>query len=154
MEHILERLKNDLKEAMKSGDQKRSTTLRMIFSSIKNKEIEERKKEVGLGEEEVLEVLRKEAKKRKDAIAEFEKAGREDLSVGEKEELALIEAYLPAELSDEEIERIIQDGIRELGGSVSEKDFGALMKTVMPTLKGKASGDRITHIAKKALGQS
>lgn len=150
---ILERLKNDLKDAMRAGDQKRSSTLRMVFSAIKNKEIEERKKEVGLGGEEVIEVLRKEAKKRKDAIAEYEKAGRPELSAVEWEELGIIEKYLPEELSDDEIKRIIQDGIRETGAT-SEKDFGALMKVVMPTLKGKASGDRITRFAKEALSSS
>lgn len=149
---ILERLKQDLKTAIHEGDARKVMTLRMVFASIKNKEIEERKKEVGLGAEEVMEVLQKEAKKRRDAILEFERGGRADLADGEKAELAIISVYLPQELSDEEVKRIIQDGIRELGGSPTQKDFGALMKIVMPTLKNRASGDRVTKITKEMLG--
>jgi len=98
---LLEKLKQDLKEAMRAGDAKRLSTLRMLFTAIKNKEIEERKKDIGLGEEEVVAVLQKEAKKRKDAIEEYTKAGRPELAEGETEELRILEEYLPAELPDE-----------------------------------------------------
>ncbi len=143
-------LRTDLKSAMQAGDQKRTSVLRMIFSAIKNKEIEEHKKDIGLGDEEVIAVIRREAKKRKDAVAEYEKAGRPELAESEKEELAMLDIYLPQEISDDEIMRAINDGIHQLG-SPSEKDTGALMKIIMPSLKGRASGDRITKLAKDAL---
>ncbi|MEK7649664.1 MAG: GatB/YqeY domain-containing protein [Patescibacteria group bacterium] len=149
---LIEKLRADLKSAMQAGDQKRTGTLRMLFSAIKNKEIEERKKDIGLGDQDVIAVVQREAKKRKDAIAEYEKAGRPELAESEKEELAILAVYLPEELPDEEIIRIIQDGIRQLG-TPSEKDTGALMKIIMPSLKGRASGDRITKLAKDALAE-
>ncbi|MEK7630659.1 MAG: GatB/YqeY domain-containing protein [Patescibacteria group bacterium] len=147
---LREKLQVDLKSAMQAGEQKRTSTLRMVFAAIKNKEIEERKKDIGLGDEDVIAVIRREAKKRKDAIAEYEKAGRPELAESEKEELAMLDIYLPQEISDEEIIRVIQDGVRQLG-SPTAKDTGALMKIIMPSLKGRASGDRITKLAKDAL---
>ena len=146
-----ERLLQNLKDATKGGDIRRVGTLRMLFASLKNKEIEERKKEVGLGEEEIISVIQKEAKKRRDAASEYTKANRPDLADHEREELVILEEYLPKELSDEEITRILNDGIRELG-SPTKKDFGALMKIVMPLLKGKAGGERISLLAGKLLG--
>ncbi|MSR76573.1 MAG: GatB/YqeY domain-containing protein [Candidatus Ryanbacteria bacterium] len=148
---LIEKLRQDLKSAMQASDQKRTSVLRMLFSAIKNKEIEERKKDVGLGGEDIIAVVQREAKKRKDAITEYEKAGRPELAQSEKEELAMLAVYLPEELPDQEIIRVIQDGIRQLG-SPTEKDTGALMKIIMPSLKGRASGDRITKLAKDALG--
>ena len=148
-----EKLRSDLTSALREGDTRRVSTLRMLFAAIKNKEIEERKKDIGLGEEELLTVIQKEAKKRKDAIVEFEKGGRGDLVLNEACELKILEGYMPAELSDAEVKRIIEDGIRELGSRDSAK-FGALMKIIMPTLKNKASGDRITKFVKEALGKS
>jgi uncharacterized protein len=148
-----EKLREDLKEALRAKDAKRSGTLRLLFSAIKNREIEERKKETGLADEEIMEVLRKEAKKRKDSIEEFERALRPDLAANEKEELAILEEYLPEELSDDEVRRIVKDGVREIGGA-DPKKFGELMKVVMPTLKNRASGDRVTRIAKEELASS
>lgn len=140
----------DLKNALHAKDETRVSTLRLLIAAIKNKEIEERKKEIGLGDEEVLRVIRKEAKKRKDAIAEYKKAGRPEREASEEQELAILEGYLPKELSDEEITRVIKDGVRELEAS-QDVSFGALMKIAMPSLKGRASGDRISNIAKQIL---
>lgn len=147
---LAERLQADLKGAMQAHDTKRLSTLRMLSAAIKNKEIEERKKDVGLGDEEILLVIGKEAKKRKDSIAEFQKAGRSELAAAETEELAILGEYLPSELSDEEVKRIVADGVREIGGP-DPKKFGELMKVIMPSLKNRASGDRVTQFAKEAL---
>lgn len=149
---IGEKLRQDLKSAMQAKNAERVSTLRMLFAAVKNREIEERKKD-GLGDEEILEVVVKEAKKRKDAILEFESAGRAELAATEKMELEILQEYLPAELPDEEVRRIVQGGIREIGGA-DPKKFGELMKVIMPTLKGRASGDRITRIAKEELEKS
>ena len=148
---LFEKLHEDLKAAIRSKDTSRSATLRLLLAAIKNKEIEERKKEVGLGDEEILLVIQKEVKKRKDSITEFEKAGRTDLVGQEAIELKILEAYTPAELPDDEVRRVVTDGIRELGG-VNEANFGSLMKIIMPLLKGRASGDRVSRIVKEALG--
>ena len=124
--------------------------MKKLFAAIKNKEIEERKKDVGLADAEVVTVLQKEAKKRKDANLEFEKGGRTDLAEKERIELGIIEEYLPKEISDDEIKRVVKEGVRELG-SPTPADFGSLMKIIMPTLKGRASGDRITRLAREVL---
>src|SRR3989344_1791971 len=142
------RLREDLTRALREKDAIRAGTLRMLFAAIKNKEIEERKKDVGLADAEVVTVLQKEAKKRKDANLEFEKGGRTDLAEKERIELGIIEEYLPKEISDDEIKRVVKEGVRELG-SPTPADFGSLMKIIMPTLKGRASGDRITRLARE-----
>jgi len=144
------RLREDLTRALREKDAIRAGTLRMLFAAIKNKEIEERKKDVGLADAEVVTVLQKEAKKRKDANLEFEKGGRTDLAEKERIELGIIEEYLPKEISDDEIKRVVKEGVRELG-SPTPADFGSLMKIIMPTLKGRASGDRITRLAREVL---
>ena len=144
------RLREDLTRALREKDAIRAGTLRMLFAAIKNKEIEERKKDVGLADAEVVTVLQKEAKKRKDANLEFEKGGRTDLAEKERIELGIIEENLPKEISDDEIKRVVKEGVRELG-SPTPADFGSLMKIIMPTLKGRASGDRITRLAREVL---
>jgi len=148
---VFKRLAEDLKESIRAGDGERTSTLRMVLAAIKNREIEARKKDVGLSDEEILEVIRKEAKKRKDAAEEFTKGGRADLALREEREHTILLAYLPAELSDEEIKRVIDDGLRELG-EAGPQALGTLMKIIMPTLKGRASGGRIMRLAKEALG--
>lgn len=147
---LKQKLNQDLKEALKNKDEMRVSVLRMVLSSILNKEIELRKKDIGLSDSEVLEVFSSEVKKRKDAIMEFEKGGRSDLVDRENKELEILKNYLPPEMPDEEIIRIINEGIREIDAK-SEKDFGKVMKAVMPILKGKAAGDRVTIIVKEML---
>lgn len=151
MEGLLNKLSGDLKAAMKSGEALKVSTLRMATSAIKNKEIQLGKKETGLTDEEILDVVRSEVKKRRDAAEEFEKAGRAELAAQEKNELEILQVYLPAEISDEELEKILKDGITQSGAS-GAGDFGKAMKAVMPALKGKASGDRISAILKRLLG--
>ncbi|MBI2628391.1 MAG: GatB/YqeY domain-containing protein [Candidatus Niyogibacteria bacterium] len=147
---LKQKLNQDLKEALKKKDEMTVSVLRLVFSSIINREIELRKKDIGLSDSEVLETLSSEVKKRRDSIAEFEKGGRFDLAEQEKKELEILKGYLPPEMPDEEIIRIISEGIRETGAK-SEKDFGKLMKVVMLILKGKAEGDRVTKIAREML---
>ncbi|MEK7642931.1 MAG: GatB/YqeY domain-containing protein [Patescibacteria group bacterium] len=147
---LAQKLRDDLKEAIHGGDKERLSTLRLLFAAIQNKEIEERKKDVGLGDDEVLQVIQREVKKRKDAVTEFEKGGRPELAAQEAREAAILGVYLPAELPDEEIMRIVQDGIRE-SGATGVESFGVLMKTITPTLKGRASGERISRLAREAL---
>ncbi len=151
---LLADLRHDINTALVGGDAVRVSTLRMLVAAVKNREIEERKKEIGLADEEVLLVIQKEAKKRKDAITEFTKGGRDDLARKEAIELKILESYLPAELSDEEVRRIVHDGVRELGEHAGQEKLGMLMKIIMPTLKGRASGDRVMRFAREALESS
>ncbi len=147
---LKDKIAEDIKIALKKSEATELSTLRMLSASITNKEIELRKKDIGLSDSEVLDVISSEAKRRKDAIAEYQKAGRTELAQKEEEELSVLKKYLPAEISDEDLLRIVQDGVREAGGA-GEKDFGKVMKIVMPTLKGKASGDRISAVLRREL---
>ncbi len=145
-------ISDDIKSALKSGPAGavKLLTLRMVFSSVANKEIELRKRDIGLSDQEILDVISSEVKKRKDAAMEFRKGNREDLALKEEAEAAILLDYLPPEISEKDLVRIVQDGVRE-SGAKGEKDFGKAMKVIMPTLKGKASGDRITRALKKEL---
>lgn len=152
MENLKEKISRDLKTALKNSEAFSLSTLRMLWAAISNKEIELRKKDVGLSNQEVLEVISHEAKKRGDAAAEYKKGGRTDLAKKEEEERLILSRYLPPELSEEEILRIVKEGIREVGAA-GKQDFGKVMKIVMPTLRGKASGDKITKLLKEELGK-
>ena len=146
-EGLKHKIAGDLKTALKKGEELRLSTLRLLAAAISNKEIELRKKDVGLSDQEILDIIASEAKKRKDAAAEYQKGDRGDLAKKETEELKILQKYLPPEISDDDLLRIVRDGIRE----ASEKDFGKVMKIIMPTLKGKASGERISRALKDEL---
>ncbi|HEY4527443.1 MAG TPA: GatB/YqeY domain-containing protein [Candidatus Paceibacterota bacterium] len=148
---LKQQLEADVKQALKAGDGFRTSVLRMTQSAVHNREIQLLKKEAGLSDEEILEVIKGEVKKRRDAAGEFTKGGREELAAKELKEAELLAAYLPPEISDEELERILKEGIRETGAA-GAKDFGKVMKTAMPVLKNCASGDRISGALKKLLG--
>jgi len=150
MANLSQRMDEDLKAAMKAGDAFKTSVLRMVSATVHNREIQLQKKEDGLSDEEVVEVLRGEVKKRNDASEEFKKGGRDDMALKEKKEAEMLSVYLPPEISEEELERILQNGIREAAAE-SEKDFGKVMKIVMPILKGKAYGDRISNALKRLL---
>lgn len=152
MNDLINKIKEDLKEAMRAAQTTRISTIRMLLSAVHNKEIELGKKETGLTDEEVMDVIRSESKKRRDAIEGFEKGGRAELAAQEKEELGILEAYLPPEISDEEILTVVKKGINE-SQATGPNDFGKVMKIISPLLKGKASGSRIASSVKKELGQ-
>lgn len=148
--NLKQALEKDLKTAFKSGDALRTSVLRMALAAVHNREIQLLKKAEGLSDEEIIEVLRQEVKKRKDAAKEFEKGGRKDLAAKEEKERETLQEYLPAEISDEDLERIIRDGMREVAASAIN-DFGGVMKVIMPVLKGKASGERISEMLQRFL---
>lgn len=151
-------LEEEMHEAMKRRDEVLLSTLRMLRSAISNRTIEKRGKmakagdggRAELSDDEVLNVIRSEAKKRRDAAAEFTKAGRMDLADKEGAELKILERYLPAELNDEEIQRMVAETVAETGAA-SEKDFGRVMGSVMKKAAGRASGNRIQDVVRKAL---
>lgn len=151
---LKEKIQADTKEAMRAKEELRLSVLRMLSSAIHNREIEKRAKsgkEEIITEEETVAVIRSEAKKRRDAIAEFEKGGRKDLADKEAAELKILESYLPAEISEEEIAETVKEVVAG-AGEVTGKDFGRVMGEVMKRVKGQASGEKVVHAVKKALG--
>ncbi len=143
----------DIKAALRNRDELRLSVLRMLSAAIHNRELEKRAKAgkpEELSEEEIVAVIRSEVKKRRDAIEGFEKGGRKDLASKESVELKILEAYLPQEIADEEIEKIVSEVVTQFG-SVTQKDFGRVMGEVMKKVKGQASGDRVSAAVRKVL---
>ncbi|MBA4320932.1 MAG: glutamyl-tRNA amidotransferase [Flavobacterium sp.] len=145
---LKEILSGDIIKAMKSGDKIRLETVRTLRALFLEKEIEKRPNT--LTPEEELGTLTSAAKKRKESIELYEKAGRQDLAEKEKSELKIIQEYLPKQLTSEEIAVIVKKILNE-AGATSPKDFGKLMPLVMKELKGKADGKLITDIVKNSL---
>lgn len=140
-------LLQDMKEAMRSKDKVRLSTIRMINSLIKNAEIEKRGE---LTDDEIIQLLMKYAKQRKEAIEMYEKGGRQDLVEKEKAELAVVESYLPKQMSEEEIRELVKEAIEATGAS-SPKDIGKVMQHVMPKVKGRADGSVVNKIVREML---
>ncbi len=144
---ILERLTEDMKQAMKSGDKERLSTIRLLRGQIKDAEINKR---AALSEEEELAVLTNAAKRRKESIEAFTSAQRDDLAAKEKVELEVIQAYLPSPLSHAEIEAIVQQALAE-SGAQTIKDLGKVMQLVVPKTKGRADGKMVTDLVRNKL---
>ena len=144
---LKEKLMEDLKEAMKNKDELKKNTVTMIRAAIKQIEVDKR---VELEDNDIIDIISKEAKKRKDALSEFEKAGRQDLIDQTNAELALIKEYLPEELSVEELTQIIEDTIKEVGAETM-KDMGKVMQAVKTKTAGRADGKTINEIVKAKL---
>jgi uncharacterized protein YqeY len=132
---------------MKSGDKRRVSTLRLLLSALKNEKINSQRELTG---EEAEAIIRRAVKQRKESIEVYERTTRADLAAGEKEELAILEAYLPQAMSDEELQTVIR-GIAEEKGFSSAKDVGLLMKELMTRHRGRADGKRAQEIARKLL---
>ena len=148
---LKEQIAEDIKSAMKAKDKIRLETVRSIKKVIIEKEVELRGKgKDALTPEDEIQLLVQQAKQRKDSIEQFLKAGREDLAEREQEELKVIETYLPEQMSDEEVEKIIVEVIAKVGATTA-KDFGKVMGLAMKQLKGKADGKKIQEIVKSKL---
>ena len=148
---VLGKIKEELNHAIKSNDELIRSTLRMLLASIQGKEKDKQYKEkTGLTEEEIMDIIASEAKKRKDSISEFEKGGRQDLADKEKAELEVLAKYLPEQMSEDEIKKFVEETIEEVGAS-SMQDFGKIMGPLMPKLKGKADGAIVSKIVKELL---
>ncbi|MEK8129659.1 GatB/YqeY domain-containing protein [Paenibacillus filicis] len=144
---LSDRLNDDMKLAMKSQDKFKLSVIRMVRAAIKNIEIDQRKP---LEEQEVLDVLNREVKQRKDSLQEFEKAGREDLAESLRAEIVILMDYLPQQLSDEEVKAIVQQTIQEVGAS-SKADLGKVMGALMPKVKGRADGKIVNQFVQQLL---
>jgi len=162
---LSEQIQQDLIASQKAKEEKAVSCLRMLKAAITNKEIEKRLKIVEgnpdlsedelssqskLNDEEIMEVISLEVKKRRDSIESFEKGGRMDLVEGEKAEIEVLKKYLPKEMTEEEIRTLVK-GIIEKVGASSIKDIGIVMKEVVPQTKGKSDGNLVGQIVRELL---
>tara|TARA_Y100000310_G_scaffold125815_1_gene124543 strand:+ start:225 stop:725 length:501 start_codon:yes stop_codon:yes gene_type:complete len=159
-------IQDQLKESMKEGNEVKTGALRMLLSSISNKEKEKRfqvtkqdsgkseedlAKESELTEEEIQSLVATEVKKRKEAKEAFEKGGRDEAAQKEQQEMELLQAFLPEQMSEQEVEAVVKEVIAETGAS-SISDMGKVIGIVMGKVQGKADGGAVSAIAKKLLG--
>ncbi len=146
-----QQLQDNLKQAMLSRDTVKTSTLRMVISAIVYYEIQKGGAGYTATEDDVLTVIQKEAKKIKDSIEQFENAGRTELVDKEKTELEVLKAYLPAEMGEDEIRKLVKEAISSTGAS-TQADIGKVMGSLMPSTKGKADGSLVSKIVKEELG--
>ena len=146
---LKEKLQSDLTDSMRNRDEIRSSTLRMILTSIKNEEVSG-KEARELNDAELITVLSREAKKRREAAEAFDQAGAKDRADTERAEGSIIAEYLPKQLSEDEIREIISSTIREIGAS-SPSQMGLVMKSLQPKIAGKADGALVSSLVKAAL---
>lgn len=144
---IIEKIKEDLTIALKEKKEINISVLRMAISAILNKEIEKRgtSEEGKMTDEEVQAVIFSEIKKRRDSVESFEKGGRNDLAEKEKEEIDILMSYMPKEMTEEEIRKIVKEIVK------NHKDIGSVMKEVVPKTKGRADGSLVARIVKEEL---
>ena len=147
---LKQQLIDDMKSAMKSGDKTRLGVIRLINAAIKQKEVDER---IELDDAQVLAVLEKMVKQRRDSISQYDAAGREDLSAVEHAEMAVIEHYLPAKMGEAELVDAIDAAIRDTGAS-GPADMGKLMGVLKPALAGKADMGLVSKLVKQRLAGS
>jgi uncharacterized protein YqeY len=144
---LKERITEDMKAAMRASEKERLSTIRMVQAAIKQREVDER---IVLDDAQVIAVLEKMVKQRKESIAQFEQGGRTDLAAKEQTEIVLLQSYLPAQLSDAEIEAIVRDAIAATGAS-SVKDMGKVMGAVKAKAAGRADMGAVSARIKAAL---
>ncbi|KPU27933.1 aspartyl-tRNA amidotransferase [Caloranaerobacter sp. TR13] len=142
-----ERLMADLKASMKNKDKVRKDVITMVRAAIKQREVDER---VELSDEDIIEIIAKQVKQKKDALKDFEKGARQDLVELTQKEIDILMEYLPKQLSEDEIDEIVKAAIEEIGASTM-KDMGKVMSYVMPKVKGRADGSLVNKIVRQYL---
>lgn len=145
--NLNDRIMNDLKDAMKNKDSFKLSVIRMVKGAI---QLEKINKKRDLNDEEVIDVISKQIKLRKDSINEFEKAGRNDLADTTKKEVEVLNEYMPEQLSSEEVNKIIDEAFAKVNPT-SQKDMGLIMKEVTPKVKGKADMGEVSKKIKEKL---
>ena len=144
---LKQRLTDDMKAAMKAGEKERLGTIRLMNAAIKQKEVDER---IEVDDTQVLAILEKMMKQRKDSVSQYEGAGREDLAAVERAEMAIIQQYLPAKLSEAEVLAAI-DAVIANTGATGPADMGRLMGVLKPALAGKADMGEVSKLVKQRL---
>lgn len=145
---LKQRIQDDMKSAMKGGDKRRLGAVRLVLAAIKQREVDER---IELNDEQVLAVLDKMVKQRRDSIDQYQQAGREDLAEQEQFEIEVLQGYLPEALSDAEIEALIAEAITATGAE-SMRDMGKVMGQLKPQLQGRADIGAVSALVKQKLG--
>ncbi len=140
-------LNNAVKEAMKSGDEVRKRTVRMVLAAIKQVEVDKR---ISLDESAVLSILQKEIKLRKEALEEAKKADRADLAEASQAEIDVLNVFMPRGLSDDELRALVQAAIVETGAAAAS-DMGKVMKALLPQIAGRAPGDQVSALVRELL---
>lgn len=143
-------LKDELKKSMLAKDTEKTGVLRMIISALGYYEIEKGGAGYEASEEDVMEVLRKQVKQRRDSIEQFRAGGREELAAKEEKEIAMLEGYLPAQMGEDEISKLVDEAIASTGASTPQ-DMGKVMGALMPKTKGKADGSIVSRIVREKL---
>jgi uncharacterized protein len=144
---LQEKISAQLLDAMKQKDTVRTSTLRLLISALRNKEIERKKT---LSDGELLEVIQSEAKRRREAVDEYTKANRADLAAKEEAEFNVLKAYLPEPLSDAELKKLIETAVQSAGAK-GPQDMGKVMSALMPQIKGRADGKQAQQLVQQAL---
>jgi uncharacterized protein YqeY len=145
---LKDRLSQEMKDALRAGEKVRLSALRLLSAAVKNREVELRRE---VEDEEFLEVVAREVKRRKEAAEAYEKAGRQDRVDLEREEQAVLEAYLPAGLSEEEVEALVEEAIAATGAA-GPGDLGKVMGYVMERAKGRVEGGTVNALVRSRLG--
>lgn len=148
---LQERVDSDLKDAMRARDAARLSVLRMLKSALKYSAIEKSGAESQIDDAETVQVIRKQVKQRQDSIEQFEKGGRPELAAKEKEELAILNAYLPQGLNAEELAKLVGETISELDAT-SKAQMGAVMKALQGKIAGRADGKTLSQEVQRQLG--
>ncbi len=148
--NLTQKIDEEIKTAMKAREELKLSTLRMLKAAVSNAAIQKGKP--SLEDAEVLDIIAKLLKQRDESIAAYTKGGRPELAEKEQKEAALLKAYLPSGLSDEELKAIVQQAVRETGAS-GPQSMGAVMKAVMPKVSGRADGSKISQFVKEALSK-
>lgn len=149
MGNLKEQIKKEMTDAFKAGDSLTKSTLAMLLSSIQNKEIE-KGKDTELSNDDIIAIIGTEVKKRKDAAQQYEDGGRPELAQKEKDEVSILEKYLPEQMSEEEVTTVVSKVIEEMGAE-GMSQMGQVMNGVMKELKGKADGSLVNRIVKEKL---
>ena len=149
---LKQQLKDQLKESMLAKDELRTSVIRFVLSGITYYEINKGGAGYEATDEDVMAVISKEIKQRKDSIEQFEKANRQDLADKEKAELAVLETYLPEQMNEEEVKKYVDEAVATTGATTPQ-DMGKVMGALMPKTKGKADGSLVSKLVKEALSK-
>ena len=147
---LKQQLQDELKQSMLAKDALKTSTLRMLLSAINYAEIQKGGAGYEANDEDILAVIQKEAKQRRDSIEAFESGGRQEMADKEKKELEILSSYLPEQMSEEEIKKLVEEAVTQTGAS-DMSDIGKVMGALMPKVKGKADGNVVNKIVREQL---
>ncbi len=149
---LKEKIEDDLKKALKEGDSLKRDVLRYLLTVIKNFQIETRAKEKKVEDEDVIKLIRRQVKQRREAISQYRQGNRQDLAQKEEKEISIVEKYLPAQFSEEDLRELVKKKIKE--AEIQDRsDFGKLMGIVMREVKGQADGNLVRKIVEEELAR-